>query len=84
MLYLVTIAGAIQLTRWVLALLDAIEKPSVLRRPKHDTEELEHQPPQGSRYSHCTSLPPIKQRGNYDLCLRTQRRRAAYHPRGSF
>lgn len=29
MLYLVTIAGAIQLTRWVLALLDAIEKPSV-------------------------------------------------------
>lgn len=28
-LYLVTIAGAIQLTRWVLALLDAIEKPSV-------------------------------------------------------
>lgn len=29
MLYLVTIAGAIQLTRWVLTLLDAIEKPSV-------------------------------------------------------
>lgn len=29
MLYLVTIAGVIQLTRWVLALLDAIEKPSV-------------------------------------------------------
>lgn len=29
MLYLVTIAGAIQLTRWVLALLDAIEKPPV-------------------------------------------------------
>ena len=29
MLYLVTIAGAIQLTRWALALLDAIEKPSV-------------------------------------------------------
>ena len=29
MLHLVTIAGAIQLTRWVLALLDAIEKPSV-------------------------------------------------------
>ena len=27
MLYLVTIAGAIQLTRWVLTLLDAIEKP---------------------------------------------------------
>ena len=27
--YLITIAGAIQLTRWVLALLDAIEKPSV-------------------------------------------------------
>ena len=29
MLYLVTIAGVIQLTRGVLALLDAIEKPSV-------------------------------------------------------
>ena len=29
MLYLVTIAGAIQLTRWVLTLLDAIEKPPV-------------------------------------------------------
>ena len=29
MLYLVTIAGAIQLIRWVLTLLDAIEKPSV-------------------------------------------------------
>ena len=25
----ITVAGAIQLTRWVLALLDAIEKPSV-------------------------------------------------------
>jgi len=29
MLYLVTIAGAIQLTRWVLTLLRAIEKPPV-------------------------------------------------------
>lgn len=29
MLYLVTIAGAFQFTRWVLTLLDAIEKPSV-------------------------------------------------------
>lgn len=29
MLYLIMTAGAIQLTRWVLALLDAIEKPSV-------------------------------------------------------
>lgn len=29
MLYLVAIAGAFQLTRWVLTLLDAIEKPSV-------------------------------------------------------
>lgn len=29
MLYLVTIAGAIQLTRWVLTLLDTIEKPPV-------------------------------------------------------
>lgn len=27
--YLAAIAGAIQLTRWVFALLDAIEKPSV-------------------------------------------------------
>lgn len=29
MLYLIMTAGAIQLTRWALALLDAIEKPSV-------------------------------------------------------
>lgn len=29
MLYLIMTAGAIQLTRWVLALLDAIEKPPV-------------------------------------------------------
>lgn len=34
MLYLVTIAGAIQLTRWVLTLLDAIEKPSVSQPTK--------------------------------------------------
>lgn len=29
MLYLIMTAGSIQLTRWMLALLDAIEKPSV-------------------------------------------------------
>lgn len=29
MLYLIMIAGELQLTRWVLTLLDAIEKPSV-------------------------------------------------------
>lgn len=29
MLYLIMISGAFQLTRWVLTLLDAIEKPSV-------------------------------------------------------
>lgn len=37
MYYLLTVAGAIQLTRWVFALLDAIEKPPVptLTKARH-------------------------------------------------
>lgn len=60
----ITVAGAIQLTRWVLTLLDAIEKPSVSSPTKaRDTESHNHHPPKGGWYGYCISLPPIKQGG---------------------
>lgn len=40
MYYLAAIAGVIQLTRWALALLDAIEKPSVPTPTKARHREL--------------------------------------------
>ena len=64
MLYLIMTAGAFQLTRWMLALLDAIEKPSVPTPTKARHREPDHHPTQGGWYAYCTSLPPIKQGGN--------------------
>lgn len=58
------IAGAIQIASWAMALLDAIEKPSV-PTPTKARESRNHQPPQGDRYSYYTGRPLIKQGGTF-------------------